>query len=251
MKWFRAYSDIVDDEKIRLLAFEDRWHFVAILALKSAGLLDEPATELRERRIAMKLGLTPPEAHQVKTRLMAVTLIDDDWQPNAWNRRQYKHDDSSARVKKWREKQADSTVKPPVTVTVTSTDTDTDTEKTKSKRRAFCAPTQKQVTDHCSERGYSFSPIAFFSHYESNGWKVGRSPMKNWQAACVTWQSKEGQTNGQLQRSVIDNSAAGRVRANVARDRAARAGTTVDRDDMALDGEYVGSQVCVELRGRA
>ena len=36
MQWFRLYAGIVDDEKLRLLAFEDRWHYVALLALKSA-----------------------------------------------------------------------------------------------------------------------------------------------------------------------------------------------------------------------
>lgn len=27
----------------------------------------------------------------------------------------------------------------------------------------------------------------FFDHYESNGWKVGRNPMKSWQAAMRNW----------------------------------------------------------------
>lgn len=30
----------------------------------------------------------------------------------------------------------------------------------------------------------------FFDYYESNGWKVGRNSMKNWQAACRTWLNK-------------------------------------------------------------
>lgn len=28
-------------------------------------------------------------------------------------------------------------------------------------------------------------------YYESNGWKVGRNPMKSWQATCRTWQRHE------------------------------------------------------------
>jgi hypothetical protein len=28
---------------------------------------------------------------------------------------------------------------------------------------------------------------AFFNFYESNGWKVGRNPMKNWKAALANW----------------------------------------------------------------
>jgi hypothetical protein len=47
------YAEAVDDEKLRLLAFEDRWHFVALLCLKSLGTLDSDAPFL-ERRIALK-----------------------------------------------------------------------------------------------------------------------------------------------------------------------------------------------------
>jgi len=27
----------------------------------------------------------------------------------------------------------------------------------------------------------------FIAHYESNGWKVGKNPMKRWRMAVVTW----------------------------------------------------------------
>lgn len=29
----------------------------------------------------------------------------------------------------------------------------------------------------------------FFNHYEANGWKVGRNPMRSWQAAMVNWRT--------------------------------------------------------------
>jgi hypothetical protein len=29
--------------------------------------------------------------------------------------------------------------------------------------------------------------VKFFDYYQSNGWKVGKSPMKDWQAACRNW----------------------------------------------------------------
>jgi dsRNA-specific ribonuclease len=32
---------------------------------------------------------------------------------------------------------------------------------------------------------------AFISHYESNGWKVGKNPMKDWKASVRTWQQTE------------------------------------------------------------
>ncbi|EXU79084.1 hypothetical protein AX13_08315 [Comamonas aquatica DA1877] len=40
LPWFRVYTRMVDDDKLKLLAFEDRWHFVALLCLKGEGLLD-------------------------------------------------------------------------------------------------------------------------------------------------------------------------------------------------------------------
>lgn len=58
----------------------------------------------------------------------------------------------------------------------------------------FRAPTVKEVRQHCREKGYAFDPEAFVAFYESNGWRVGKNPMKSWKAACVTWQRREGPT---------------------------------------------------------
>lgn len=73
MPWFRAYTEMVDDEKLRLLAFEDRWHFVALLCLKGKGLLDEGGPLLM-RKVALKMGLTLTELAEVMKRLEAVGL---------------------------------------------------------------------------------------------------------------------------------------------------------------------------------
>lgn len=102
-RWFRMHADAVDDGKLRLIAFEDRWHFVAILCLKAEGLLDTDSAN-RDRLIAVKLGLTVREADEVRRRLCEVGLIEEDWQPIAWDKRQYLSDNSSDRVKKYREK---------------------------------------------------------------------------------------------------------------------------------------------------
>jgi hypothetical protein len=102
-QWFRMYAEAVDDEKLRLLAFEDRWHFVAILCLKAMGTLDSEAPHL-ERRIGLKLGLQLPQLDELKRRLLDVRLIDDNWQPIKWDERQYESDISTGRVRKFREK---------------------------------------------------------------------------------------------------------------------------------------------------
>lgn len=107
--WFRMYVDAVDDEKLRLLAFEDRWHFVAILCLKRAGLLDAGDTlALLDRKMAVKLGLGDRELGELRRRLMEVGLIDERWQPLGWEGRQYESDTSTDRVRRFRDKQGTS-----------------------------------------------------------------------------------------------------------------------------------------------
>ena len=55
----------------------------------------------------------------------------------------------------------------------------------------FKKPTLEELKAYIAENGYTFSAEAFMDYYESNGWKVGRNPMKSWQATCRTWQRHE------------------------------------------------------------
>jgi hypothetical protein len=60
----------------------------------------------------------------------------------------------------------------------------------------FTPPTLKEVSEYCQARKNSVDPEKFIAHYESNGWRVGRNPMKNWQAAVRTWEKSESQPAG-------------------------------------------------------
>jgi 5-methylcytosine-specific restriction endonuclease McrA len=102
--WFRMYHRIIDDEKIRLLAFEDRWHFVALCCLKADGLLDEPESDLKWRKVSIKLGVQTRELEEICRRLNEVGLVDEYMQPLAWDELQFKNDSSVERVRKYREK---------------------------------------------------------------------------------------------------------------------------------------------------
>ena len=97
LQWFRLYHRIIDDEKIRLIAFEDRWHFIAACCLKADGLLDEPETPLKWRKVAVKLGVQLRELDEIKRRLMEVGLVDEAMQPVAWESLQYRSDTSTER----------------------------------------------------------------------------------------------------------------------------------------------------------
>lgn len=59
----------------------------------------------------------------------------------------------------------------------------------KQETKRFAAPTEKEVFDYLSEKGYPYMIEAekFCNFYESKGWKVGKNPMKNWKAAASGW----------------------------------------------------------------
>jgi len=153
LPWFRLYTEIIDDEKIRLLAFEDRWHYIAILSMKGSGLLDSGDNpELMMRKVSVKMGLASREVDEVARRLADVGLVDkDSLQPLAWNERQFKSDSSNERVKSYRErqkKQQVTTKKRDCNVTVTVQDTDTDTDKNKkllSSSDDACSPKDEKI----------------------------------------------------------------------------------------------------------
>lgn len=58
-------------------------------------------------------------------------------------------------------------------------------------RHRFSPPSVEDVREYCKEKGYNVDPEWFVDYYTSNGWKVGRNPMKDWKAAARTWAKKE------------------------------------------------------------
>lgn len=105
-QWLRLWVDALGDEKLGLLAFEDRWHFIAILLMKRKGMLDvnEPH-ELRDRKVGVKLGVGDRDRDEIRKRLIAVRLIDEQWQPLAWGKRQFASDtDPTATERKRRQR---------------------------------------------------------------------------------------------------------------------------------------------------
>ncbi|WP_153230000.1 hypothetical protein [Alcaligenes faecalis] len=88
------------------LAFEDQRHFIGVLALKSDGALDQGCCpDLLDRIVAQRLWIDHAIIRDVKKRLMAAGLIDDAWQPIAWEKRQSRSDSSAERTRKYRERQ--------------------------------------------------------------------------------------------------------------------------------------------------
>lgn len=127
-QWFRMYADFLDDPKLITLAFEDQRHFICILACKCAGNLDNGASSMiLDRIVAQKLWIDYAIIGDVKKRLMSAGLIDENWQPLAWEKRQFKSDHdltAGERQRRYREKQRNALHNALSNEPVTRTDTD-------------------------------------------------------------------------------------------------------------------------------
>lgn len=64
------------------------------------------------------------------------------------------------------------------------------------EKKKFVKPTVEEIQQYCISRKNNIDAEAFFSYYESVGWKVGRNVMKSWQSAVITWEKRNKQNNG-------------------------------------------------------
>ena len=60
----------------------------------------------------------------------------------------------------------------------------------KSRTQKFQKPTLEEVKAYCLERNNTIDAGSFIDFYQSKGWKVGNSPMKDWKACVRTWEKR-------------------------------------------------------------
>lgn len=117
MRWFRIYSEMLDDEKVQMLSPElfKTWINLLCVAATKDGVLPPVET------LSFKLRVSPHEMQSRLEELVLAGLIDirsdKSFEPHNWRQRQWKSDDSSERVRKHRE--AKRACNDDVTVTVT------------------------------------------------------------------------------------------------------------------------------------
>lgn len=55
----------------------------------------------------------------------------------------------------------------------------------------FQKPSLDDIRAYCISRGNNIDPEQFLNFYESKGWMVGKTPMRDWRAAIRTWEKRE------------------------------------------------------------
>lgn len=139
LPWFRMYADFLNDPKLISLAFEDQRHFIGVLALKCDGAIDDVADgDLLDRIVAQRLWIDHAVIRDVKRRLIAAGLIDVQWQPLAWEKRQMRSDvdaTGAERQRRYREAQKHNALRDGA-VTRLEEELDTDKEEEKKEKKA-------------------------------------------------------------------------------------------------------------------
>lgn len=77
-----------------------------------------------------------------------------------------------------------------------------------NKRKAkFVKPTIEEIRCFCEERNNGIDADEFFNFYESKGWVIGKSPMKDWKACIRTWERNKFKSQRPTGRkvSVLEN----------------------------------------------
>ena len=83
-------------------------------------------------------------------------------------------------------------------------------------RSRFRAPTYDEIFDFMKSKNALAGNVwpdakvlteakAFFNHYESNGWMVGKNKMKNWEAAVRNWMNNNSKFENNKPKTVIQN----------------------------------------------
>lgn len=77
-----------------------------------------------------------------------------------------------------------------------------------SRTPRFIKPTVQEVRDYMKEkefRLYESEGERFVNFFESNGWKVGKNPMKSWKGAVSSWMANWYERNKIPKKGKLDN----------------------------------------------
>ena len=138
MKWFRFYSEFMDDPKIAMMSDSDQLLWVKCLCLASESSV-RGFIVLTDEQICWKLRITAEIWRHAVDKFQAQNMIErgeNGYQLINWDKRQFASDSSNERVSKHREKKkrrcnvtSNKSVSPSEQIQNTDSKTDTDKKK--------------------------------------------------------------------------------------------------------------------------
>lgn len=227
IKWIKIVTDIFDNRKIRQIeTMPDGdtilvvWFKLICLAgtINDAGMVyltkDIPYTDEMLARQFNRPIQTVRLALSIFEQFGMIEVVDNFLMLSSWEK--YQNVESMDKIREQtrkrvaehreRSKQLPSNASCNVTVTHSNAtdkirvdknredNSDRDTNVSNApKNKRFVKPCLEDVVAYCKERGNDVDTQRFMDYYESNGWKVGKNPMKDWKAAVRTWEKSSYQ----------------------------------------------------------
>lgn len=107
MEWFRMYSEFANDPKVQSISEAMQRRLVMLLCLRCSNTL----VTLQEDEIAFALRITETELAETKAVFVRKGFINDQWEIQNWEKRQFVSDSSASRVAKHRAKAKEEAAK--------------------------------------------------------------------------------------------------------------------------------------------
>lgn len=220
IKWIKITTDIFDDEKILLIesmpdadAIIVIWFKLLVLAGKTnnCGLLtindtipynDEMLATIFRRPIAtVRLALNTFQSFGMID-IINDTICIPKWEvhqniegmekiraQNRERKRRQREREKLLMLESGSEESRDSSRE--VTQQIKNKNKDKEEDKNKSnKSKRFTPPTVEEVAEYINQMNYHINAEQFIDYYESNGWMVGKSHMKDWKATVRNWERR-------------------------------------------------------------
>jgi hypothetical protein len=217
MPWFRLYTEFLTDPVIRMLAPSDRAVFVDVLCMKALGVLDKEYSSdaLRNAVISRYVGVTGnvteivteslrndglSQLDATRDRLKKHGLIDENWQPLNWEKRQFQKDTrdptGADRQRRYRERLLEKQRETSRNGSVTSIDSEQIQIQKNKRERARAArpaprkrcPTEFQITPELMAWASVNAPDVNIDRETSKfrDWEF-KAARSDWPATWRTW----------------------------------------------------------------
>lgn len=223
VKWIKIVTDIFDNRKIRQIESLPDGDSIIVVWIKllclagntnDSGLVyftrEIPYTDQMLATTFNRPLTTVQMALRIFEQFEMIEVIDDFLHISNWEKYQNVEgmdkirEQNRLRKQRQRERQrqlpvSDASRDKSRDITQQSKKEDIDKDKDKdkdrlgkdSKSKLFYPPSVKDVAEYCASRDNNVDAESFVDFYESKGWMVGRSKMKDWKAAVRTWEKRE------------------------------------------------------------
>lgn len=157
--WFRMYAEFATDTKVQSMDETLQRRFVMFLCLQCSGEYER----LTDDELAFALRITPAELVNTKEVFKQKRFLGDNGKIRSWDKRQFKSDSSTERVREHRKRQRndDETLR-----NVTVTPSDTDSEKTTTAGK----PPTRVSRETCPDWLLDFK-LAYPARAGDQGWR--------------------------------------------------------------------------------